>query len=484
MAGAGNGVEQAARLLGWNLIKAEKGSVIEKCNGCSIESNGNWQKIYCINAFPSLSIEEANFLHDALAELQESNKNVGNAGIKRFLRNFCIKNLIEFDKEQVQYCALLLQKMVFGFGPLDFVLADDEIEEIAVIGTGMEKPVQVFHCRHGWLPTNIFFADSNSVRDTVNKMAACIGRRLTLNSPVLNATLPDGSRLNAVINPVSFSGPSVTIRKFKKRPFTPLQLIENKTFSAEAMAFLWIAMQCDCAVLIAGNTGSGKTSSLNALFSFVPANERIVVVEETPEIRLPHRHLVKLNVVKEQNIAMQNLIVDTLRMRPDRIVVGEVRSSEETKAFIDTLLAGQGKGSYATFHGQSAKEAANRMKALGIDETDIGALDLIIVQRRWSRVDSFTGKTAEMRRIMEITELQEENGAASFNPLFQYDFGRDKLLPVGESKRVALKAMNCFALNRKQLDAEIGRRALLLQKSIGRELGIEEFFRLVNGKWN
>ncbi len=484
MAGAGNGVEQAAGLLGWNLIKGNGGRIIESNGNFFIGQAENGERKYCINAFPTISIEEARFLHDALGELQESSKKLGTCGIKKFLRYFCIRNLIELDKEQVQYCTLLLQKMVFGFGPLDFVLADDEIEEIAIIGTGMEKPVQVFHCRHGWLPTNIFFADSNSVRDTVNKMAACIGRRLTLNSPVLNATLPDGSRLNAAINPVSFTGPSVTIRKFKKNPFTPLQLIENKTFSPEAMAFLWVAMQCDCAVLIAGNTGSGKTSSLNALFSFVPANERIVVVEETPEIRLPHQHLVKLNVVKEQNIAMQNLIVDTLRMRPDRIVVGEVRSSEETKAFIDTLLAGQGKGSYATFHSQSAKEAANRMKALGIDETDIGALDLIIVQRRWSRVDPSTGKTAEMRRIMEITELQEENGAASFNPLFQYDFSQDKLLPVGESKRVALKAMNCFALNRKQLDAEIGRRAGLLRKSIGRQIGIEEFFRLVNSKWN
>jgi Flp pilus assembly CpaF family ATPase len=115
---------------------------------------------------------------------------------------------------------------------------------------------------------------------------------------------------------------------------------------SQSLAFLWLALQSDCTLLICGNTGSGKTSTLNALFCFVPANERIVVVEETPEIRLPHEHQIRLASSLELGIDMHSLIVDSLRMRPDRIIVGEMRTASETKAFVDTLLAGQGKGSY------------------------------------------------------------------------------------------------------------------------------------------
>ncbi len=467
-------------VLGWNLLEAAKGKVLERHKDYFIAELEKGEKRYCLDAFPRLTFGEAYFLHDALVRLQSSSRQLAQEGTAQFLKNYCIGTLTQLDRKQTNYMPLLLQKLVFGFGALDFLLADDEIEEIAVIGTGKEKPVHVFHTRFGWLKTNLYFTDGKTVRDAVNRMAACIGRHLTLNSPVLNATLPDGSRLNAAINPVSFTGPSVTIRKFKKNPFTPLQLIENRTFSAELMAFLWVALQCDCSLLIAGNTGSGKTSSLNALFGFVPATERIVVVEETPEIRLPHQHMVKLNVVKEQGIAMQQLIVDTLRMRPDRIVVGEVRSSEETKAFIDTLLAGQGKGSYATFHSQSSREALNRMKALGASEADLAALDLILVQRRWNIVGRETGMAREVRRVVEATELIEQGGRVLFNCLFRHDFQHDRLLQVGESRRVMQKAMNCFSLNRKQLLAETRRRVALLEKRKGRKIGMQDFFHWAN----
>ncbi len=475
--------ENAALVLGWNLNRQERGKVIEKHRGFVLSELPGGEKCYYIDSFPALTLEEARFLRGVLRQLQAGNSRPKKEGIRRFLRNYCIRNLIELDKNQIRYCTDLLKKMVFGFGPLQFILQDDEIEEIAVIGVGKEKPVYVFHCRHGWLKTNIFFSSESSVKDMVNKMAAGIGRRLTLNKPVLNATLPNGSRLNAAIWPVSFTGPTVTIRKFKRQPFTPMQLIENRTFSAELMAFLWIAMQCDCSLLIAGNTGSGKTSSLNALFSFVASSERIVIVEETPEIKLQQSHLVKLNVVKEQKISMQKLIVDTLRMRPDRIVVGEVRSREETRAFIDTLLAGQGKGSYATFHSQTCKEAVNRMKAMGIAEPDIGALDLIIVQRRWNKIDAGTGKQMEMRRVIEVSELSELDSAVSLNKLFEYDFTRDRLAKVGESKRILEKAMNCFGMNEKQVRAEIRARACLLDKSRGKAVGPENFLKQVQGKW-
>ncbi len=346
------------------------------------------------------------------------------------------------------------------------------------IGTGEEKPVHVFHRKEGWLETNLFFSSEGYVKDLVNKMVRPVGRRLSMNSPILNATLPDGSRLSAAINPISFSGPALTIRKFRQQPFTPLDLVENKTFSPELVSLLWIAMQCDCSLLIVGNTGSGKTSSMNAFLSMVPEKERIVLVEETPEIRVQHKHFVKLNVVKEQNIGMQNLIVESLRMRPDRIIVGEIRSREEVEAFVDTLLAGQGKGSYATFHGQSADEALNRLISLGVSKIDLAAIDLVVVQRRWNLIGEEGSR--ETRRVVEVVELQSKEGKVSCNPLFKFDYIKGVLEKANKSTRIFEKARRSFSFERKDFEKELVRRSLFLEGLSGKNIRMEEFFQKVN----
>ena len=472
--------------LGWNIAKPEAGNggLLEKGEFYSIREFEGGEKRYCISAVPCLSAEEQGILA-RVSELFQKRQNLEatDAGeaerkgqLKEFFRKHCLENFVLLGKEQVEYLCLALERHVFGFGAMDFLLQDNEIEEIASIGVGEEKPVHVFHRRLGWLRTNLFFSNSDYARELVNRMARSVGRRLSMNSPMLNSTLPDGSRISAAINPVSFSGPSITIRKFGKLPFTPIQLVENNTFSAELMAFLWIAMQCDCSVLIAGNTGSGKTSSLNALLSFVPQNERIVVVEETPEIRLEHKHFVKLTVVKEQNIEMQDLIVESLRMRPDRIIVGEVRSKGEASAFIDTMLAGHGKGSYGTFHGQSVRESLNRMRCLGVLEIDLAAIGLIVVQRRWNKA----GKkgNSELRRVVEVAELEEESG--KINTLFKFDYTKDRLEKCGESTRVFEKAVRSFSFDRKGWKKELLARKRFLEKNSLKGIEIKEFFKKVN----
>jgi len=474
--------------LGWSLeTMQKKGKILAKGAAYSIVQSQGRKKTYCLNAFPPLSLQEEQLLADVATSLLSQKKpanankpaNDDKAYLRKFFKLYCMQNLIMLERQQVSYLLAVLESQLFGFGPLDLILADDEVEEIAVIGLGKEKPVFVFHKRHGWLASNLFFSSEQHVKDLVNKMARPVGRRLSMNSPILNATLPDGNRLSAAINPISFSGPSLTIRKFRQQPFTPVELVENKTFSGELMAFLWIAMQCDCSLLIAGNTGSGKTSSLNALLSFVPENERIVLVEETPEIRVRHRHFVKLNVVKEQAVGMQELIVESLRMRPDRIVVGEVRSRQEAAAFIDTLLAGQGKGSYATFHGQSAAETVNRMRSLGVLELDLAAIDLVLVQRRWNMHCKQGNK--EIRRVVEATELCERNGRLYCNKLFKYDYGKGRLLKENESTKVFEKAKRGFSFEGIQgFKAELKKRARLLSAMEGKGIGMKEFFKRVN----
>jgi Flp pilus assembly CpaF family ATPase len=215
---------------------------------------------------------------------------------------------------------------------------------------------------------------------------------------------------------------------------------------------------------------------MNALFSFVPPNERVIVVEETPEIRLPHKHVVKLTAVREQGIGMQHLIVESLRMRPDRIIVGEVRSREEVGAFIDTLLAGQGKGSYATFHSQSSQEAIKRMAGLGVMPMDLCSIDLVVVQRRWNRIDAKSGASAEVRRATEISELLGEDGAVKVNRLFEFDYARDRLVRANRSVAVMEKAKRAFSFGDACFEKEAGRREGALRGLLERKMELGGFF--------
>jgi Flp pilus assembly CpaF family ATPase len=346
-------VEEKARiglLLGWFLFQPssrEIARVLSKGREFRIVELKSKELLYCINGIPELSLQEAEVLANAFEEFKsiEDREFEESGSIELFFSDYCLRNLLELDNEQQEYLKELLRLLAYGFGPLSRLLENEGLEEIAITGVGFEKPVRVFDKKQGWLKTNLCYCSEITVKNLVNKMARKLGKRLSLQNPRLNAMLSDGSRLCCSIEPVSGLGPNATIRKFGKKPFIPVELAENHTVSLEALAFLQIAFQTDSSVLIAGNTGSGKTSTLNALFEFVPKNERIIVVEETPELNFPQEHLVKLNVSEGLQIGMKDLIVDSLRMRPDRIVVGEVRNSEEVLAFVDTMLAGQGKGS-------------------------------------------------------------------------------------------------------------------------------------------
>ena len=464
-------------ITGWRIRKFadhEKNKILKQGGFFEIIEARDSEKKYLLKGVPQLSQQEARLFRAVLADFQSGAKK--NNNIEKALEKYCIENLVVLDEEQKQYLQELLESTAFNYGPLTQLLENNDIEEIAIIG--LKKPVFVFDNCFGWLETNLYYCSETEVKNLVNRMAQKLGRRLTMQTPKLNAVLEDGSRLCASIEPVSYSGPAVTIRKFRHEPFTPVDLIGNNTISAEATAFLWMAMQTDCSVLIAGNTGSGKTSTLNALFSFIPKNERIVTVEETPEIRLPHSHIVKLNVAENLGIGMKHLIVDSLRMRPDRIIVGEIRNNEETLAFIDTLLAGQGKGSYATFHAQSAAETTLRLKSIGVNELDIASIDLVVVQRRWNKIES--SNATEQRRVIEISEVLNENNEAKLNCLFRFDYKKSSLERLGESRKVFEKLEKCFGMGKKGIEKELRKRTVFLRQLQGEKPKLEDFFEEVN----
>ncbi|MFH1257580.1 MAG: ATPase, T2SS/T4P/T4SS family, partial [Candidatus Micrarchaeota archaeon] len=205
------------------------------------------------------------------------------------------------------------------------------------------------------------------------------------------------------------------------------------------------------------NTGSGKTTFLNALFSFIPMDERVIIAEETPEICILQQHRINLVTNQSLKISMADLVHNTLRMRPDRVIVGEVRSKEETLALMESLQAGQAKGCYATFHAQNSEECVNRLNGFGIPRDELSSIDLIVVLRRASMYDAGKKAHSEIRRVFEISEI---NGGKA-TPIFSYDARKDSLLFHQEAfrkSRIARKMAINYKMDADGIIAEMARR--------------------------
>jgi pilus assembly protein CpaF len=230
------------------------------------------------------------------------------------------------DRERI---AAEIADDILGHGPLERLLADESVTEIMVNG-----PFDVWVERQGRLyETTVRFNDDSHLRRIINKIVAQVGRRIDESSPLVDARLPDGSRVNAIIPPLSLSGPLVTIRKFSKKRLDMSDLIRLGTLSTETVEFLQRCVLAELNVLISGGTGSGKTTLLNALSTAIPDADRIVTIEDAAELRLNQRHVLRLearpkNIEGEGEIPIRELVRNSLRMRPDRIIVGEVRGPE------------------------------------------------------------------------------------------------------------------------------------------------------------
>lgn len=387
--------------------------------------------------------------------------------LKKFLKNLCSKKNLFLEKASAERILSVCESELDGFGPLDELLKNDLFEEICV--NGLNSPVMVFHRTKGWLETNLFLTDFDYAIDLLNRMARPLGRRITFQSPRLDSSLTDGSRLHATISPVNTRGFELTLRKFKKNPLSIADLISFKTISSEVAAFLWLALFSDYSILIVGNSGSGKTTTLNSLFSFIPLSERIIVVEDTPEINLPHEHLVKLVSSQELGISLSDLVRDTLRMRPDRLVIGEVRSNQDVLALFDSLLSGQGRGSYATFHADSAKEALFRLKSLGARQEELCSIDFVLVQKR------LPSKEGEKRRVVELAEVR--NGKAF--PLYSYNWSRDCLQKNNEFSRID-DLHCCHGMDSSDFEKEFLKRISFLEKLSQQSLSFNDFTKQVS----
>ncbi|HEY6760805.1 MAG TPA: CpaF family protein [Baekduia sp.] len=281
----------------------------------------------------------------------------------------------------------------FGLGPLEPLLADPDVDEIMVNGAGAMVWVE----RRGRLEaTDVRFATEDDLRGAIERILAPLGRRVDESEPMVDARLGDGSRVNVVLPPLAVDGPAMTIRRFRARPLDADELVTRGTWSPPLRDFLARAVRARLNVLVSGGTGSGKTTTLGALSSFVDARERIVTIEDTAELRLQQPHVVRLegrpaNVEGRGEVTPRKLLKNALRMRPDRIVVGEIRGGEALE-MLAAMTTGH-DGSLSTVHAGSPAEALRRVETLALmADVDLplaairdqlaDALDLIVHQSR------------------------------------------------------------------------------------------------------
>lgn len=365
----------------------------------------------------------------------------------------------------------LFQDLV-GYGEIDPLIRDDNLEEIMVIG--IDKPVFVYHREYGMMKTNILFKDAGEVMNLIDSIARQINRRIDQESPILDGRLPDGSRVNATIPPISADGPSMTIRKFKRDPLTIIDLINSKTISVELAAFFWLCFDGlgvkSANAIISGGTSSGKTTTLNALSSFINPKERIITIEDTLELQIPHEHVIRMetrppNVENRGELTMNDLVKNSLRQRPDRIIVGEVRGSEAITLF--TAL-NTGHSGFGTLHSNDARETITRLTnaPMSVPNIMISAIDFIIMQNRIYRPDGVS-----FRRISEVAEVSGiEEGVIQLNKIFEWDPQSDTIKNVGITSKILTEIANVSGNSLNSLYDEIKNREIVLQHMVDQNI--------------
>lgn len=340
-----------------------------------------------------------------------------------------------------------------GYGPITPLLSDNTVSEIMVNG-----PDKVYVERSGKIEaTDVAFKDEGHVMRIIERIVAPLGKRIDESSPMVDARLPDGSRVNATIPPVSLSGPVLTIRKFAAQPFTMSDLIRFGTLNSNMALLLKACVEGRVNIIVGGGTGSGKTSTLNVLSSFIPANERIVTIEDAAELQLFQEHVVRLecraaNIEGKGRIDIRDLVINSLRMRPDRIIVGEVRGGEALD-MLQAMNTGH-DGSLTTAHANSPRDLLSRLETMvlmagvelpvrAIREQVVGGINLIVHQSRFrdgsrkiTDITEVVGMEGDVVTLQDIFTFQELGLSDDGRVLgkFQATGVTPKFLPALEAK--------------------------------------------------
>jgi len=422
-----------------SLAILERYWVVEPYSYVKIERVRNEGFTYIV-VEPPISQKERTILMETYAHLRDiiiydntetgRDDRINSAEVVRIIRQFDP----DITEDRVAILNYYIKRDLSGYGPLEVLMQDPALEDLSC--NGHDLPVFIFHRTYGSLPTSITFTESE-LNQFVLKLAQKANKQMSLSNPMVDATLPNGARVQITYSGVvSTKGSSFTIRKFRAEPMTPLDLVRFGTYDAQTLAFLWLAIEHRKSLLVVGGTASGKTSTMNAVSLFIPQNAKVVSLEDTREIQLPHKNWLPTQT-RELNtegikgdIDLFSLLKACMRQRPEYIIVGEVRGREAQTLF---QAMNSGHATLSTIHAGSVHEAINRLThdPINVPPVMFQALDLVIVQAIYT-----TGKT-RIRRCLSIHEIEvEKTGEINPIPLFEWNIQDDTFRRLFQNSKV------------------------------------------------
>lgn len=389
--------------------------------------------------------------------------------------------LPELDKKVKDNFILSLLNELLGLGKIEFFLNDPAIEEVVV--NSAKEPIRVYHKKYGWLATNISPDSEAQIQNYANTIARRVGREITTLNPLLDAHLITKDRANAIISPIATKGNTITIRKFARDPWTVTDFIQNKTTNSEIMALIWLTIQYEMNILISGGTGSGKTSFLNICMPFIPPNHRIISIEDTRELQLP-QYLYWCPLTTRQpnpegkgEVSMLDLLVNSLRMRPDRIIMGEIRKKREAEVLFEAMHTGHSV--YATLHADTCAQTITRLTNPPIDipESMLDAVHLNVVM--------FRDRRRGIRRVYEIGEFIQDPNSEKIkfipNILYQWNARNDTIEKTKVSASLYDKIGTHTGLTKDEIEEEIKLKKSILEWMLKNNIRqIEDVGKILN----
>ncbi len=381
------------------------------------------------------------------------------------------KNIPRISEKETKELAGILLHSMHGLGDIELLAADDWLEEIAINGSA--QPICVYHRKLGWLKTNLFVETEEQIYDYAASTGRKAGREISLLNPIMDAHLASGDRANATLFPISSFGDTMTIRRFAREPWTIIDFIdpELNTLSVEMASFLWLCIQYELNMLVAGGTASGKTSMLNTLCAFIPPSSRNITIEDTRELNLPS--YLKFNWVSlttrnpnpegKGGVEMLDLMVSSLRMRPDRIIVGEVRKRREAEVLFEAMHTGHAV--YSTIHADTSAQVLRRLihPPFELPATELESLHFILSMYRdrrkgWRRA----------YELAEVTSASEEQ--LDLNTLYRWHAREDAFEKVNASSRIVEELNMYTGMNENEINSDMKQKQAILKWMLKRKI--------------
>ncbi len=368
--------------------------------------------------------------------------------------------LPKIDKATRDYLAVDILNQTLGIGDIEFLMQDPLLEEIVIPRAG--ESVRAYHKKYRWLKTSIIIKSEDEIQNYSSILARRVGKQITVLEPLLDAHMVTGDRANAVLYPISNNGNTITIRKFARDPWTITDMINNKTINSETAALIWLCIQYEMNVIISGGTASGKTSILNVLMSFTPTNQRVISIEDTRELQLPNTLFWtpmttrRAGTEGKGGVSMLDLLVNSLRMRPDRVILGEVRKAEDAEVMFEAMHTGHAV--YATVHADSIFETVRRLinPPINVPSNLLEAVNLIVVM--------FRDRSKGLRRVYQVGELLSSEGKEGIMPnlLYRWVPSEDIIVRHADNKRLFGDISKHTGMTIKDIEDNINERKSVL----------------------